>query len=176
MGSPIFDHERLYPSHIPISKLQKAVLAIGSAFGALYDPTRQGKRKKNCKLSTVYELNSNINESNNRILLYIYHKYNDCVTLDLVAALTETTSEPFLSHIENTMLRHPMGQRILMEKPIIHSSTIDLNQLIQLKPGTLGREYAEWLKKEGVSPDTRTPVIFYYNFFFISFWLNIDLC
>ena len=34
---------QLYESHVPTSKMQKVLLTAGSAFMALYDPTRAGR-------------------------------------------------------------------------------------------------------------------------------------
>jgi len=78
---------------------------------------------------------------------------------DLIATLAETTSHPyFLPRLRRCMLSHPTGRRILRDRPRISSITLPLEQLQKCGEGTVGRAYADWLSREGVSPDTREPV------------------
>jgi ubiquinone biosynthesis protein COQ4 len=56
------------------------------------------------------------------------------------------------------MLSDPAGRRILRDRPRITSTTMSLERLRTLPPNTVGREYAAWLDREGVSPDTRVGV------------------
>jgi ubiquinone biosynthesis protein COQ4 len=56
------------------------------------------------------------------------------------------------------MLASPTGRRILRDRPRLSSATIDLPALSRLPDGTVGRAYAAWLEREGVSPDTRSAV------------------
>lgn len=56
------------------------------------------------------------------------------------------------------MLADPTGRRILRDRPRITSKTMSMEMLRALPDGTVGREYAAWLDKEGVSPDTRSQV------------------
>lgn len=56
------------------------------------------------------------------------------------------------------MLSSPTGRRILRDRPRITSKSLDMEKLRKLPDGTVGREYAAWLDKEGVSPDTRSQV------------------
>ncbi|KAH8149193.1 uncharacterized protein LAJ45_06732 [Morchella importuna] len=59
---------------------------------------------------------------------------------DLIAALGEATATPyFIYRLRDAMLADPTGRRILRDRPRI-------------------TEYAAWLDKEGVSPDTRSQV------------------
>ncbi|KAF9539485.1 Ubiquinone biosynthesis protein [Mortierella hygrophila] len=109
---------KLYEGHIPISPLQRTILAVGSAFTALANPLRG----------------------------------------DMVAALGETTSGIFLNRIRDQMLQDPEGRRILRERPVITSETMQLDTLRQLPDGTFGREYVRFLDDQQVSPDTREPV------------------
>lgn len=78
--------------------------------------------------------------------------------LETVAYLGEATGPYFLGRMRDKMLVHPTGRRILREKPIINSQTMDLERLRGLPDGTFGREYVRFLDDEGVSPDTRVPV------------------
>lgn len=56
------------------------------------------------------------------------------------------------------MLLHPTGRRILRDRPRITSETLSLARLRTLPPNSVGRTYAAWLDREGVSPDTRDSV------------------
>ena len=76
----------------------------------------------------------------------------------MVAALGETTSGIFLNRIRDQMLQDPEGRRILRERPVITSETMQLDTLRQLPDGTFGREYVRFLDDQQVSPDTREPV------------------
>lgn len=78
---------------------------------------------------------------------------------DLIAALGEATAKPFfVSRLHRAMLAHPTGRRILRDKPRITSHSMDLARLRRLPAHTVGRAYAAWLDREGVTPDTRDPV------------------
>lgn len=56
------------------------------------------------------------------------------------------------------MLRDPTGRRILRDRPRITSKTMSMTYLRSLPDNTVGRSYAEWLDREGVTPDTREQV------------------
>lgn len=56
------------------------------------------------------------------------------------------------------MLSSLTGRRILRDRPRITSQTMSLGQLRTLPPTSVGRAYATWLDREGVSPDTRDKV------------------
>ena len=56
------------------------------------------------------------------------------------------------------MLSDPTGRRILRDRPRISSSTLSMTYLRTLPENTVGRAYADWLDREGVSPDTRDTV------------------
>nr|OQO21137.1 Ubiquinone biosynthesis protein coq4, mitochondrial [Rachicladosporium sp. CCFEE 5018] len=78
---------------------------------------------------------------------------------DLVASLAEATSSPyFIARLRRAMLSSPTGRRILRDKPRITSQTMSLEKLRLLPEGTVGRGYAAWLDREGVTPDTRDAV------------------
>jgi ubiquinone biosynthesis protein COQ4 len=81
------------------------------------------------------------------------------VGADLIAALGEATATPyFIYRLRDAMLSDPTGRRILRERPRISSKTLSMEYLRSLPPNTVGRTYAEWLDREGVSPDTRSEV------------------
>ena len=56
------------------------------------------------------------------------------------------------------MLRDPTGRRILRDRPRMTSTTLSLPRLRALPANTVGRAYAAWLDREGVTPDTRAAV------------------
>jgi ubiquinone biosynthesis protein COQ4 len=77
----------------------------------------------------------------------------------MIAALGEATAQPyFITTLRDRMLAHPTGRRILRDRPRITSATLSLPQLRQLSPNSVGRTYAAWLDREGVTPDTRSAV------------------
>jgi ubiquinone biosynthesis protein COQ4 len=78
---------------------------------------------------------------------------------DMVAALGEATCQPFfISWLRNKMLGDPTGRRILRDRPRITSKTMSLDRLRKLPENSVGRTYAAWLDREGVTPDTRDQV------------------
>lgn len=78
---------------------------------------------------------------------------------DLIASLGEATAKPyFISRLHRAMLQDSTGRRILRDKPRITSQNMRLEELRKLPDNTVGRAYAGWLDKEGVTPDTRDPV------------------
>jgi len=82
-----------------------------------------------------------------------------------VAALGETTSmlPPFaLVSLRDKMLKDKTGRRILRDKPVINSSTVDIVALRRLPDGSFGREYVRFLDDQKVSPDTRVKVSSFY--------------
>jgi ubiquinone biosynthesis protein COQ4 len=80
-------------------------------------------------------------------------------SIDLIASLGEATATPyFIYRLRDAMLSHPTGRRILRDRPRITSQNMSLEYLRTLPTNSVGRTYAGWLDREGVSPDTRTSV------------------
>lgn len=78
---------------------------------------------------------------------------------DMIAALGEATAQPFfITKLRNRMLASLTGRRILRDRPRITSQTMPLERLRKLSENSVGRTYASWLDREGVSPDTRDSV------------------
>jgi ubiquinone biosynthesis protein COQ4 len=78
---------------------------------------------------------------------------------DMIAACGEATAQPFfISHLKNRMLADSTGRRILRDRPRITSQTMPLEKLRRLPENSVGRTYAAWLDREGVTPDTRDQV------------------
>jgi ubiquinone biosynthesis protein COQ4 len=80
-----------------------------------------------------------------------------------VATLSESTASTFLPSLHATMSSHPEGRQILRDRPVVSSQTVDLGMLKDLKRGTLGREYVEWLERGNLSPDSRAKVSWSYR-------------
>lgn len=77
----------------------------------------------------------------------------------MIATLGETTATPyFIYRLRDAMLRDPTGRRILRDRPRISSQTMSMDYLRSLPDNSVGRSYAAWLDREGVSPDTREQV------------------
>ncbi|XP_068236776.1 ubiquinone biosynthesis protein COQ4 homolog, mitochondrial-like [Palaemon carinicauda] len=79
---------------------------------------------------------------------------------DMVAVLGETTGYDALSKLFSKMIQDTEGQKILLDKPRINSSSLDLNELSKLPEGTLGHAYIKFLDDNQVTPDSRLPVQF----------------
>jgi ubiquinone biosynthesis protein COQ4 len=126
-----------YPGHVPLTRIEKAGLAVGSAVMSLIDPHRGGLCFPiECSLELETEVGA-----------------------DLIAALGEATATPyFIYRLRDAMLSDPTGRRILRDRPRISSKTLSMEYLRGLPANTVGRTYAEWLDREGVSPDTRSEV------------------
>ena len=132
-----------YPGHVPLTRLERAGLAVGSGVMSLMNPYRHGESawdtQKASSLSVAIVANPR--------------------EQDLIAALGEATATPyFIYRLRDAMLAHPTGRRILRQRPRISSATLSLERLRALPPGSVGATYAAWLDREGVTPDTRSAV------------------
>jgi len=108
-----------YHGHVPLTTIERAGLAVGSAVMSLLNPRRE----------------------------------------DLIAALGEATATPyFIYRLRDAMLSSPTGRRILRDRPRITSKNLSMSCLRSLPENTVGRAYADWLDREGVTPDTRNSV------------------
>ena len=79
---------------------------------------------------------------------------------DMIAVFGEVSGHDALQKMYQSMLADPEGVRILNEKPVINSRTVDLEKLSKLDQNSLGYHYYSFLKKNNVTPDTRMPVKF----------------
>ncbi len=124
-----------YPGHVPLTRIEKAGLALGSAVMSLLNPYRGGS-------FTCFKVSSPTDKAS-----------------DLIAALGEATATPyFIFRLRDAMLSDPTGRRILRDRPRLSSKTLSVDYLRSLPEKTVGRAYADWLEREGVSPDTRSNV------------------
>lgn len=139
----ISDMPPRYPGHIPLTPIEKVILTIGSAGAALLNPYRAGELDASSPPCFLF-LSLNSLTSSHRP--------------DMIAALSETTSTPFLPQLRDKMFATAEGRAILRDRPRIHSEIIDLDHLRSLPDGTVGRSYCDWLERTNTSPDTRLPV------------------
>ncbi|KAH6665865.1 ubiquinone biosynthesis protein coq-4 [Plectosphaerella plurivora] len=78
---------------------------------------------------------------------------------DMIATVGETTATPyFLPRLRDAMLANPTGRRILRDRPRLTSTSLNLDRLRSLPENTVGRNYVNWLDREGVTPDSRAAV------------------
>jgi Uncharacterized protein involved in ubiquinone biosynthesis len=76
----------------------------------------------------------------------------------MVAALAEVTGSVALQKMHRDMLTDPTGRRILSDKPLVNTDSIDIKALEELPKNTFGYAYAMFLRKNGFDPDERALV------------------
>lgn len=131
-----------YPGHVPLTRIERAGLAIGSGLMSFMNPYRGGTPCSSLRL--CLSLNTPL-----------------IPMPDLIAAFAEATSTPyFIPRLRDAMLRSPAGRRILRDRPRITSTSLNLPFLRTLPPSSVGGTYVAWLDREHVTPDTRSPVRF----------------
>lgn len=79
---------------------------------------------------------------------------------DMIACLGEVTGEKALLYMQGKMRETSEGNDILKEKPRINSKTISFEKLSQLPEHTLGRVYADFMRDNNITADSRLPVQF----------------
>lgn len=52
----------------------------------------------------------------------------------------------------------PVGRRLLQQRPLIDSKTLDLQKLSNLPPGSFGAAYAQFMLQNDINADTREPI------------------
>lgn len=138
-----------YPGHVPLTRIERAALAVGSGLTSFFDPYRGG------------EVLSYLNPfcGAGPTALVDNHKLTTFTPADMISAFGETTATPyFIYRLRDVMLASPTGRRILRDRPRITSTSLDLSRLRSLPSNTVGASYVAWLDREGVSPDTRPAV------------------
>lgn len=136
-----------YPGHVPLTTIERGALAVGSAIGSLINPYRAGKQLQLCRL--VHAVDNARDTPRCKLTTHP----------DLIASLGEATATPyFIYRLRDAMLSDPTGRRILRDRPRITSETLQMSYLRALPENSVGRAYAKWLDREGVSPDTRDQV------------------
>lgn len=79
---------------------------------------------------------------------------------DMIACLGEITGDGALKYMKKKMLSTPEGAEILREMPRINSETVSFQQLSQLPENTIGRVYADFMRDNNITADSRLPVQF----------------
>lgn len=79
---------------------------------------------------------------------------------DMVAVNGETSASIALQKMHKRMNEDVTGSLILAERPVINSSTVDLEKLKTYPENSLGKQYSNFLHVNNVSPDSRLPVRF----------------
>lgn len=79
---------------------------------------------------------------------------------DMIACLGEVTGETSIKHMRKRMLETPEGVEILKEMPRINSETVCFKTLSQMPENTLGRVYADFMRENNITADSRLPVQF----------------
>ncbi|RWS12513.1 hypothetical protein B4U79_04024 [Dinothrombium tinctorium] len=134
--------QKLYPRHIPTTTTQKLLLAIGSSATALIDPLRDGINS--IQIAAMFALFS----------------FQNIQTIDMVAVSGEVLGGNALRKMYRQMRSSEEGRRVLIDKPIINTKVVDLNELSRLPKGTFGAEYVRFMTENKISSDTRKPVKF----------------
>ncbi len=74
---------------------------------------------------------------------------SDPTRLDEVFVLADMAEEsPQLAKLVDDIRKSPLGARVLRERPRL--GRVDLDELGELAPGTLGRAYAEFMRERGI--------------------------
>lgn len=79
---------------------------------------------------------------------------------DMIACLGEVTGEKALQFMQGKMHETSEGNEILKDQPRINSKTISFEKLSQLPENTLGRVYADFMRDNNITADSRLPVQF----------------
>ena len=79
---------------------------------------------------------------------------------DMISAFGELTGKNALPKIHKMMLGDVEARQILLDKPVINSTTINLNDLAKYPEQTFGRQYVDFLNANNITPDSRKPVHF----------------
>ncbi|KAK9452387.1 ubiquinone biosynthesis protein Coq4 [Limtongia smithiae] len=135
------------PSHSALPRWAAHVLTRAYSVPAVQMPTYPGHVPTNIFQKMFLAAGSGI------------YSFFDPKRGDLIATLGEATAAPCLmERLRRVMLSDATGRRILRERPRITSTSLNIEYLKNYPENTIGRVYADWLEREGVSPDTRAPV------------------
>ena len=78
----------------------------------------------------------------------------------MVAVSGETGGVWAIENLYHAMVNSEEGRQILKDQPIINTQTISMEELLTLPENTFGFHYSNFMKSNGISPDTRDPVKF----------------
>lgn len=79
---------------------------------------------------------------------------------DMIACLGEVTGSSALISMRDRMRETAEGAEILKEKPRINSTTVCYEELANMPEDTLGRVYADFMRNNNITADSRLPVQF----------------
>jgi ubiquinone biosynthesis protein Coq4 len=79
---------------------------------------------------------------------------------DMVAVSAETTGHYALMRMMQKMRSSDEGRQILDEKPVINTTTVNFDQLRDMPVSSFGHQYAEFMIRNKITPDSRDPVKF----------------
>lgn len=79
---------------------------------------------------------------------------------DMIACLGEVTGEGSLKYMREKILESKEGLEILTDMPRINTQTVCFKTLSNLPENTLGRIYANFMKDNKITADSRAPVQF----------------
>jgi len=116
------------------------------------EPFYGGPREEKKPLSPLQSISLAIYSATNAFL--------DPERHDMVAALAEVTGSVALQNMHRDMMSDPTGRRILADRPLVNTESVDIKTLEQLPKNTFGYAYAMFLKKNGFDPDERALVKF----------------
>lgn len=77
-----------------------------------------------------------------------------------IAGLGDVTALPSLRNLRTKLLATEEGRDLLLRKPMINESSLNMEQLRKLPKGTMGRGYAAYMDGHGFSADGRPNVRF----------------
>ncbi|VVC91822.1 unnamed protein product [Leptidea sinapis] len=78
----------------------------------------------------------------------------------MIACLGETTGERALKYMREKMIESNEGAEILRDLPRINSQTVCFKTLAEMPQNTLGRVYADFMRDNNITADSRLPVQF----------------
>ncbi|KAL4719661.1 hypothetical protein ACJJTC_009277 [Scirpophaga incertulas] len=79
---------------------------------------------------------------------------------DMIACLGEVTGENAIRYMREKMLETEEGVQILKDMPRINSKTVSMDYLSNLPKNCIGRVYADFMKDNNITADSRLPVQF----------------
>jgi ubiquinone biosynthesis protein COQ4 len=79
---------------------------------------------------------------------------------DMIACLGEVTGENALKYMKQKMLETPEGTEILRDMPRINTKEVSFKRLSELPENTVGRVYADFMRDNNITADSRLPVQF----------------
>ncbi|XP_049887209.1 ubiquinone biosynthesis protein COQ4 homolog, mitochondrial [Pectinophora gossypiella] len=79
---------------------------------------------------------------------------------DMIACLGEVTGNDALKYMRSKIIETQEGKEILQNMPRINSKTVSFQKLSELPENTLGRVYADFMRDNNITADSRLPVQF----------------